>query len=90
MSSPHCLNRLLLILALTLAVLLPVARPRRRNVVGRRFDPDNSLNFSFVKDQTPVCRLGLGGWGPAWAWVGVDAQDKAHGDRSEHQDRVRR
>lgn len=33
--------------------------------------PDNSLEFSFVKDQAPVTRLGLGGWGPNWQWVGL-------------------
>src|SRR5664280_1499382 len=33
--------------------------------------PDNSLEFSFVKDQALVGRLGLGGWGPNWQWVGI-------------------
>src|ERR1039458_8523138 len=38
--------------------------------------PENSLQFAFVKDTTPVFRLGLGGWGPNWAWVGVGATEK--------------
>jgi len=42
--------------------------------------PRNSLEFGFVKDDVPVCRLSLGGWGPKWAWVGVEAKDKAAGD----------
>ena len=43
--------------------------------------PENSVQFSFVKDTTPVFRLGLGGWGPNWAWVGVGATEKATGDK---------
>ena len=39
--------------------------------------PDNSLEFSFVKDQAPVARLGLGGWGPKWQWVGLSPQQRA-------------
>jgi hypothetical protein len=43
--------------------------------------PDNSLEFSFVKDQAPVCRLGLGGWGPNWQWVGLTPPPGAPGGR---------
>jgi hypothetical protein len=43
--------------------------------------PENSVQFSFVKNTTPVFRLGLGGWGPNWAWVGVGATEKATGDK---------
>ncbi len=44
-------------------------------------DPDNSLSFSFLRGDRPVFRLGLGGWGPNWAWVGMNARQKAEGDR---------
>ena len=43
--------------------------------------PENSLEFNFIKDDAPVGRLTLGGWGPKWAWVGLGAKDKATGDR---------
>ena len=42
--------------------------------------PDNSLSFVLVRNETPVCHLGLAGWGPSWAWVGLQSQDKASGD----------
>jgi hypothetical protein len=44
-------------------------------------DPDNSLSFSFLRDERPVFRMGLIGWGPRWAWVGVQARQKAEGER---------
>ncbi len=44
-------------------------------------DPDNSLSFSFHHGDQPVFRLGVGGWGPNWAWVGISARQKAEGDR---------
>jgi hypothetical protein len=44
-------------------------------------NPDNSLSFSFLREGRPVFRLGLGGWGPKWAWVGVEAHKKAEGER---------
>ena len=44
-------------------------------------DPENSLSFSFLRGDQPVFRLGLGGWGPQWAWVGLQAMEKADGDR---------
>jgi hypothetical protein len=44
-------------------------------------DPDNSLSFSFLRDSRPVFHVGLGGWGPKWAWVGVQAREKAEGER---------
>jgi hypothetical protein len=44
-------------------------------------DPDNSLLFSFLREDKPIFRVGLGGWGPMWAWIGVQAQQKADGDR---------
>jgi hypothetical protein len=44
-------------------------------------DPDNSLSFNFLRGEQPVFRLGLGGWGPNWAWVGLQARQKADGDR---------
>jgi hypothetical protein len=44
-------------------------------------NPENSLDFNFVRGERPVFHLGLGGWGPNWAWVGVDSKDKANGQR---------
>jgi hypothetical protein len=44
-------------------------------------DPDNSLSFGFLHDDQPVFRLGLGGWEPRWAWVGMSDRRKAEGDR---------
>ena len=43
--------------------------------------PDNSLEYSFVKDQALVGRLGLGGWGPNWQWVGLTPPPGAPGER---------
>ena len=43
--------------------------------------PENSVQFTFIKDTTPVFRLGMGGWGPKWSWVGPGSSAKATGDR---------
>jgi hypothetical protein len=40
-------------------------------------NPDNSLAFSFLREGKPAFQLGLGGWGPQWAWVGLNAKQKA-------------
>ena len=80
MSSLRCLQRLALILALAAAVL-PAAWARAEGAWSAVVDPDNSLNFSFTKDQTPACRLTTFGWGPQWSWIGLGAKDKARGDR---------
>ncbi|HEY7315272.1 MAG TPA: hypothetical protein VH643_38430 [Gemmataceae bacterium] len=44
-------------------------------------DPDNSLAFSIRRGEQSVFRVGLGGWGPHWSWVGLHAQKKAEGER---------
>jgi hypothetical protein len=44
-------------------------------------DPENSLSFNFLRDDRPVFHLGLGGWGPKWAWVGIQGRQKAEGER---------
>jgi hypothetical protein len=44
-------------------------------------NPDNSLSFSFLRANRPVFEVGLGGWGPQWSWVGVEAHQKADGKR---------
>jgi hypothetical protein len=44
-------------------------------------NPDNSLSFSFLRADQPVFDVGLGGWGPRWAWVGIDAHQKGDGKR---------
>src|SRR5262249_13011388 len=44
-------------------------------------DPDNSLSFRFLRSGQPVFRVGLAGWGPKWAWVGLQSGQKADGER---------
>jgi hypothetical protein len=44
-------------------------------------DPENSLSFHCVRGDQPMFRLAVGGWGPQWAWVGIDSREKAQGDR---------
>jgi hypothetical protein len=66
--------------ALTALLLLASAAPAA-GTWGALIDPDNSLAFSFLRDGRPVFHLGLGGWGPKWAWVGVQARQKAEGGR---------
>jgi hypothetical protein len=44
-------------------------------------DPENSLTFHFLHRNQSVFHTNLAGWGPRWAWVGVQARDKAKADR---------
>lgn len=44
-------------------------------------NPENSLSFSFLHADRPVFQVGMGGWGPNWAWVGVESRQKADGKR---------
>ena len=65
-----------------LAALLPLASTApAAGPWSALIDPDNSLSFNFLRDGRPVFHLGLGGWGPQWAWVGVQAHQKAEGER---------
>ena len=41
---------------------------------------DNSFKFTFYKDQKPVANLGIIGWGPNWAWRGLEAKQRTQGD----------
>jgi hypothetical protein len=43
--------------------------------------PSNSLEFKFLKEETPVAHATVIGWGPNWQWVGVGASEKAKGDK---------
>src|SRR5436190_21479053 len=43
--------------------------------------PSNSLEFKFLKGETPVAHATVIGWGPNWQWVGVGASEKAKGDK---------
>jgi hypothetical protein len=65
-----------LITLLILASTAPAAGPWTALI-----DPDNSLSFGFLRQGQPVFHLGLGGWGPKWAWVGVRANQKAQDGR---------
>jgi hypothetical protein len=42
---------------------------------------DNSLSFNFLNEDRSVFQVGLGGWGPKWAWVGVQAKGRAENGR---------
>jgi hypothetical protein len=66
--------------ALAALLLLAPAAPAAETW-GALIDPDNSLSFGFLRGEQPVFRLGLGGWGPNWAWVGLGARQKAEGER---------
>jgi hypothetical protein len=44
-------------------------------------NPDNSLSFSVLHADQPVFHVGMGGWGPKWAWVGLQSRQKADGKR---------
>jgi hypothetical protein len=44
-------------------------------------DPHNSLSFGFLHDERPLFHVALAGWGPQWAWVGMQARQKAEGGR---------
>lgn len=41
--------------------------------------PDNALEFHLAKDQRSVIRLGMGGWGPNWQWVGLSPRKNTAG-----------
>jgi hypothetical protein len=66
--------------ALTVLLLLAPTAPAA-GPWSAVIDPDNSLSFNFLREGRPVFRLGLGGWGPKWAWVGMQARQKAEGER---------
>src|SRR3954468_14133491 len=61
---------------LVLASTAPAAEPWSAVI-----DPDNSLSFRFLHADRPVFQVGLGGWGPKWPWVGLQARQKAEGKR---------
>jgi hypothetical protein len=75
------MRRLSVVEILIAAILSAAPLARAAEPWAAVLSPQNSLEFSFVKDDAAVLRLGLGGWGPKWAWVGLRAQEKATGDR---------
>ncbi len=74
------INRKLYWAALAIVLILSPA-VRAASPWSILVDPDNSLTFNFHRDDQPVFQMGLSGWGPRWAWVGVQSQKKAEGDR---------
>ncbi len=66
--------------ALTILLILASAAPAAEPW-SALINPDNSLSFSFLHDDRPVFDLALGGWGPQWAWVGMDSRQKAEDGR---------
>ncbi|HTU93770.1 MAG TPA: hypothetical protein VMF69_27065, partial [Gemmataceae bacterium] len=67
--------------ALSIAVLIGGSTARAAGPWTALVDPDNSIAFSFLHDDKPVFRVGLGGWGPRWAWVGMQSRKKAKNNR---------
>jgi hypothetical protein len=63
------------------ALLILTSAARAAGPWSALMDPDNSLSFNFLRDDRPVFQVALGGWGPQWAWVGVQAKEKAHDGR---------
>ncbi len=63
------------------ALLILGAAARAAEPWSALINPDNSLSFSIRRGEQSVFRLSLGGWGPHWAWVGMQARQKAEGDR---------
>ncbi|HVS38296.1 MAG TPA: hypothetical protein VMS17_22250 [Gemmataceae bacterium] len=63
--------------AALIAVLLLAAAASAAEPWTALINPDNSLAFSFLHDDRPVFDVSLGGWGPKWAWIGLDAHEKA-------------
>jgi hypothetical protein len=39
-------------------------------------DPDNALSLHFLHNERPVFGVNMAGWGPKWAWVGMQAKQK--------------
>src|SRR5437868_6050722 len=74
--STLALRWLILSILLMVPALAPAAEPW-----SAVFDPDNSLSFNFLRGEQPIFHVGLGGWGPKWAWVGMQAKGKADGKR---------
>jgi hypothetical protein len=71
-------SRTVFLLCVTLLIAVQAWPSERWSAV---ISPDNSLEFSFVDDQALVGRLGLGGWGPNWQWVGLTPPPGAPGER---------
>jgi len=59
--------------------LLP-ASARSAEAWSAIVSPDNSLEYFLVKNQSPVARLGMGGWGPNWQWVGLSPRKQSADD----------
>jgi hypothetical protein len=67
-------------LALAAVLILGSAAPAADRWTAL-IDPDNSLSFNFLRGGQPVFHVGLSGWGPKWAWVGIHSRQKAEGER---------
>src|SRR6185312_11322037 len=46
-------------------------------------DPDNAVSFSVLGGpngpEQSIAKVGLAGWGPNWAWVGIESKEKPRG-----------
>ena len=72
-------GRLILAALLTTLTLSPAARAAEPWTALA--DPDNALSLHFLHDGKPVFGAGLSGWGPKWAWVGMQSKPKADGEK---------
>ena len=77
---PHCLITMLLLLLVMLLGIGCRRSPAREKVAPMTWtaliDSANSYSFHVFKGKTPICSTGLTGWGPHWAWFGIDADVK--------------
>lgn len=62
--------------AAVIALLMAVPEISAAEPWSTLVDPENSLSFLVLREERPVFRIGLGGWGPKWALVGVQSQEK--------------
>jgi hypothetical protein len=67
--------------AALLALLILASTASAAGPWSALIDPENSLSFGFLRDNRPVFHIGLGGWGPKWSWVGMQARQKAEDGR---------
>jgi hypothetical protein len=63
------------------ALLIAVPPASAAEPWGAVVNPDNSLSFRFLRGDRPVFDVALAGWGPKWAWVGLDSRQRAEGGR---------
>jgi hypothetical protein len=66
--------------AVACVVMAGWARGAEQEPWAALISPDNSLAFSLLRQERPVCTMQLIGWGPNWSWIGLEAKDRATGE----------